>query len=147
MDPYAGRASPNPSDLTLADMPTLPSPDRPKRKIWGRLKRPFGRGRVSHPDTNTSDEKPKQDERSAKERVVSAAKATPRFVFELVFGGSRFCCCIPTRFGVVVGSCVQFLVALALAIILWFEVTSAYPFIHTNLKKLRRLMMHMSTLR
>lgn len=43
---------------------------------------------------------------------------------EFLFGGRHFCCCIPTRFGVVAGSLVQFLVAGALAIILWFEVSS-----------------------
>ena len=43
---------------------------------------------------------------------------------EFIFGGRHFCCCIPTRFGVVTGSLLQFLVAGALAIILWFEVSS-----------------------
>lgn len=43
---------------------------------------------------------------------------------EFLFGGRHFCCCIPTRFGVVAGSLLQFLIAGALAIILWFEVSS-----------------------
>ncbi|PSR81137.1 hypothetical protein PHLCEN_2v6472 [Hermanssonia centrifuga] len=43
---------------------------------------------------------------------------------EFFIGGKRFCCCLPTRFGVIIGSLLTFLVAGALAIIIWFEVAT-----------------------
>lgn len=43
---------------------------------------------------------------------------------EFFIGGKHFCCCIPNRFGVVLGSLLTFLVAGALAVIIWFEVAS-----------------------
>lgn len=63
-----------------------------------------------------------------KEIWINRLKRTPHGLKELVFGGRHFCCCIPTRFGVVVGSCLQFLVAGVLAVILWFEVHSECSF-------------------
>ncbi|KAJ3530285.1 hypothetical protein NM688_g7732 [Phlebia brevispora] len=54
---------------------------------------------------------------------------------EFIFGGRHFCCCIPTRFGVVVGACLQFLVAGALAIILWFEVSTSHDFTFSHLDR------------
>jgi len=45
---------------------------------------------------------------------------------EFIFGGRRFCCCIPTRFGVIAGSLLTFLITGALAIVIWFEVSTEH---------------------
>lgn len=45
---------------------------------------------------------------------------------EYVFGGQTFCCCLPTRIGVIAMSFLTMLVSLLLAVIVFFEVASAY---------------------
>ncbi|KAI0342084.1 hypothetical protein BDW22DRAFT_1308533, partial [Trametopsis cervina] len=54
---------------------------------------------------------------------------------ELVFGGKRFCCCIPTRFGVIAGSLLTFIVAGVLAVILWFEVATQHDMRFTETER------------
>ena len=57
---------------------------------------------------------------TAAERARRVAHGTKEFFI----GGRHFCCCIPNRFGVILGSFLTVLVAGALSIILWFEVSS-----------------------
>ncbi|KAI0085135.1 hypothetical protein BDY19DRAFT_967303 [Irpex rosettiformis] len=59
---------------------------------------------------------------TGKERARRVAHSTKEFFV----GGRRFCCCIPTRIGVIIGSFLTFLVSGALAIILWFEVSTEH---------------------
>ncbi|KAI0690096.1 hypothetical protein BC835DRAFT_1281621 [Cytidiella melzeri] len=55
-----------------------------------------------------------------RERTKRVGHATKEFFI----GGKHLCCCIPTRFGVILGSLLMFLVSGALAVVLWFEVST-----------------------
>ncbi|EMD37420.1 hypothetical protein CERSUDRAFT_114087 [Gelatoporia subvermispora B] len=65
-------------------------------------------------------------EKVSKEAVARKAKAAGLWLFEFFLGGRRFCCCLPNRVGVIIGSFLHIVIPAILAAVIWFEVATEH---------------------
>ncbi|OCH88877.1 hypothetical protein OBBRIDRAFT_794826, partial [Obba rivulosa] len=65
------------------------------------------------------------------------AKAVGLWLFEFSLGGRMFCCCLPNRVGVIIGSFLHIIIPALLASIIWFEIATERDMMFSKSERLQ----------